>query len=291
MQIEKVLDFFNYQAIHHPLANSIGTKVNNEWKFFSTQEILNSAKELATALHQLGYQRGDTIALISYKNQPEYIIADLALQYAGMISIPLYPTISPGEYEYILAEAECKAAFIGKGDLQQKINVIRPALPQLRQLIGFDEGVGDFYWKEILKPEDTEYLDQSIGQIKNNDLVTIIYTSGTTGKPKGVMLSHFNVASCIRQVKEILPVKPGDKVLSFLPLCHIFERAATYAFIYNGLSIYQTGTDNLGGESGDLKSVSPHFFTCVPRLLEKVYEKIPHDTACQKSGPLFSAGT
>lgn len=274
MQIEKVLDFFDYQATHHPLENSIGTRVNNEWQFYSTQEIVSRAKELATGLHQSGYQRGDTIALISYKNQPEYIIADLALQYAGMISIPLYPTISPGEYEYILTEAECKAAFIGKGDLQQKISEIRSALPHLRQLIGFDEGAGDFYWKEILKPEDKEYLVQSIGQIKKEDLVTIIYTSGTTGKPKGVMLSHYNLASCIRQVKEILPVKPGDRVLSFLPLCHIFERAATYAYIYYGLSIYQTGTDNLGGESGDLKSVSPHFFTSVPRLLEKVYEKI-----------------
>ncbi len=274
MQIEKVLDFFDYQATHHPLENSIGTRVNNEWQFYSTQEIVSRAKELATGLHQTGYQRGDTIALISYKNQPEYIIADLALQYAGMISIPLYPTISPGEYEYILTEAECKAAFIGKGDLQQKISEIRSALPHLRQLIGFDEGAGDFYWKEILKPEDKEYLVQSIGQIKKEDLVTIIYTSGTTGKPKGVMLSHYNLASCIRQVKEILPVKPGDRVLSFLPLCHIFERAATYAYIYYGLSIYQTGTDNLGGESGDLKSVSPHFFTSVPRLLEKVYEKI-----------------
>lgn len=274
MQIEKVPDFFDYQATHHPLVNSIGTRVNNEWQFYSTQEIVSRAKELATGLHQSGYQRGDTIALISYKNQPEYIIADLALQYAGMISIPLYPTISPGEYEYILTEAECKAAFIGKGDLQQKISEIRSALPHLRQLIGFDEGAGDFYWKEILKPEDKEYLVQSIGQIKKEDLVTIIYTSGTTGKPKGVMLSHYNLASCIRQVKEILPVKPGDRVLSFLPLCHIFERAATYAYIYYGLSIYQTGTDNLGGESGDLKSVSPHFFTSVPRLLEKVYEKI-----------------
>jgi len=274
MQIEKVLDFFDYQANHFPLVNSIGARINNEWTFFSTHEIIKLAKELATGLHQLGYQRGDTIALISYKNQPEYIIADLALQYAGMISIPLYPTISPGEYEYILTEAECKAVFIGKGDLQQKITAIRSSVPQLRQLIGFDEGVGEVYWKEILKPADNEYLDQSISQINNHDLVTIIYTSGTTGKPKGVMLSHYNLASCIRQVKDILPVVPGDRVLSFLPLCHIFERAATYAYIYDGLSIYQTGTDNLGGESGDLKSVSPHFFTSVPRLLEKVYEKI-----------------
>lgn len=274
MQIEKVLDFFEYQATHFPLTKSIGTRVSNEWQFYSTQEIINLARQLATGLHQAGYRRGDTIALISYKNQPEYIIADLALQYAGMISIPLYPTISPGEYEYILTEAECKAAFIGKGDLQHKIEQIRSSLPMLRQLIGFDENVGDVYWKDITKTEDSEYLQKSIGQINNHDLVTIIYTSGTTGKPKGVMLSHYNLASCIRQVKELLPVVPGDRVLSFLPLCHIFERAATYAFIYNGLSIYQTGTDNLGGESGDLKSVSPHFFTTVPRLLEKVYEKI-----------------
>lgn len=217
---------------------------------------------------------GDNIAIISYKNQPEWIIADLAIQYAGMVSVPLYPTISPSEYEYILKEAECKAAFIGEGDLEQKVNDIRSHLPGFKQIIGLDEGVGTMHWKSMLRDDLATEVNDSINMVKPADLMTIIYTSGTTGKPKGVMLSHLNLASNVRQVKDLLPVEPGERAISFLPVCHIFERAATYAFIYFGLSVYQTGTDNLGGDSGDLKSVKPHFFTCVPRLLEKVYEKI-----------------
>ncbi|HNR06246.1 MAG TPA: long-chain fatty acid--CoA ligase [Saprospiraceae bacterium] len=274
MTIERVFEFFDYQLKHYPQEKSFGSRQNGEWKFYSTAQIIELARQLAQGLLDSGYEPGDNMAIISYKNQPEWIVIDLAIQYAGMVSVPLYPTISPGEYEYILTESACKAVFIGKGDLDQKIGNVRANLPALKQIIGIDEGVGEIHWKDLLRSDRTGEVDQSIARIKPSDLVTIIYTSGTTGKPKGVMLSHFNLASCIREVKDILPVSCGEKVLSFLPICHIFERAATYAFVYVGLNVYQTGTDNLGGDQGDLKSVSPHFFTCVPRLLEKVYEKI-----------------
>ena len=158
--------------------------------------------------------------------------------------------------------------------MDQKVNDISSPVPGFKQIIGLDEGVGTMHWKSMLRDDLATEVNDSINMVKPADLMTIIYTSGTTGKPKGVMLSHLNLASNVRQVKDLLPVKPGERAISFLPVCHIFERAATYAFIYFGLSVYQTGTDNLGGDSGDLKSVKPHFFTCVPRLLEKVYEKI-----------------
>lgn len=274
MTIERVFEFFDYQLKHYPQEKSFGSRQDGEWKFYSTPQIIELARQLAQGLLDSGYETGDNLAIISYKNQPEWIIIDLAIQYAGMVSVPLYPTISPGEYEYILTESACKAVFIGKGDLEQKIGNVRANLPDLKHIIGIDEGVGEFHWKTLLRNDRTGEVDQSIARIKPSDLVTIIYTSGTTGKPKGVMLSHFNLASCIREVKDILPVTCGQRVLSFLPVCHIFERAATYAFVFVGLNVYQTGTDNLGGDGGDLKSVSPHFFTCVPRLLEKVYEKI-----------------
>ncbi len=274
MAIERVFEFFDYQLKHYPQENSFGSRQDGAWKFYSTPQIIELARQLAQGLLDSGYEPGDNIAIISYKNQPEWIIIDLAIQYAGMVSVPLYPTISPGEYEYILNESACKAVFIGKGDLQQKIGNVRANLPELKQIIGIDEGVGEIYWRTLLRNDRTGEVDQSIARIKPSDLVTIIYTSGTTGKPKGVMLSHLNLASCIREVKDILPVTCGQRALSFLPVCHIFERAATYAFVFVGLNVYQTGTDNLGGDEGDLKSVSPHFFTCVPRLLEKVYEKI-----------------
>lgn len=274
MAIERVFEFIDYQLQHYPQKQAFGSRKDGQWHFYSMEEMVDQARQLAQGLMHAGFQRGDKLAIISYKNQPEWIIIDMAIQYAAMISVPLYPTISPGEYEYILQEAECKAAFIGVGDLQKKVSTVKHALPHLGQLIGIDEGVGDLYWKDLRRNDLAGELDKTIASIKPDDLVTIIYTSGTTGKPKGVMLSHLNVASCIRGVKGILPVKPGQRVLSFLPICHVFERAATYAFIYFGLSVYQTGTDNLGGDEGDLKSVGPHFFTCVPRLLEKVYEKI-----------------
>ncbi len=274
MAIQRVFEFIDFQAKHYPQDKSFGSIANGEWQFYSTAQIIDLARQLAQGLLDAGYQRGDKIAIISYKNQPEWLIVDHALQYAGMISVPLYPTISPGEYEYIMQESACKAAFIGQGDLQQKVQTARHALPHLRQLIGLDLGVGELHWKEMLRNDRVAELEASIANVIPADLMTIIYTSGTTGKPKGVMLSHLNLASCIRQVKDLLPVVPGDRALSFLPICHIFERAATYSFVFLGLSVYQTGTDNLGGDSGDLKTVSPHFFTCVPRLLEKVYEKI-----------------
>ncbi|MBK6815060.1 MAG: long-chain fatty acid--CoA ligase [Saprospiraceae bacterium] len=274
MPIERVFEFLDYQVAHYPQEKAFGSRANGQWNFYSINQIMDSAKRLAQGLMHAGYLRGDNIAIISYKNQPEWIIADLAIQYAGMVSVPLYPTISPSEYEYILKEAECKAAFIGEGDLEQKVNDIRSHLPGFKQIIGLDEGVGTMHWKSMLRDDLATEVNDSINMVKPADLMTIIYTSGTTGKPKGVMLSHLNLASNVRQVKDLLPVKPGERAISFLPVCHIFERAATYAFIYFGLSVYQTGTDNLGGDSGDLKSVKPHFFTCVPRLLEKVYEKI-----------------
>ncbi|MEP7322851.1 MAG: long-chain fatty acid--CoA ligase [Saprospiraceae bacterium] len=274
MAIERVFEFIDYQAANYPQENAFGSRINGQWRFYSTKQIFDLSHQLAQGLLGMGLQRGDNIAIISYKNLPEWIIIDLAIQYAGLVSVPLYPTISPSEYEYIMLESDCKLAFLGQGDLQQKVSDVRGNLPHLQKLIGIDEGVGELYWKDLLKDDRQQELADSILKIDSTDLVTIIYTSGTTGKPKGVMLSHLNLASCIRQVKDLLPVNPGQKALSFLPICHIFERAATYAFIYLGLSVYQTGTDNLGGETGDLKSVSPHFFTCVPRLLEKVYEKI-----------------
>ena len=274
MAIERVFEFIEHQAAHYPQEKSFGSRSNGQWNFYSTAQLMELSLQLAQGLLHLGFQRGDNIAIISYKNQPEWIIIDHAIQYAGLVSVPLYPTISPLEYEYIMQEADCKAAFIGQGDLQKKVSDVRHNLPGLKHLIGIDQGVGEIYWKDLLRDNNKEKIKESISMVKPSDLVTIIYTSGTTGKPKGVMLSHLNLASCIRQVKDLLPVTPGQKALSFLPVCHIFERAATYAFIYLGLSVYQTGTDNLGGEEGDLKSVSPHFFTCVPRLLEKVYEKI-----------------
>ncbi len=268
----RVFDLLYQQLEFFPLTKCMGSKIEDKWVFKSTAEVLNEAEQLASGLLHHGFSPGDKIALVSYKNIPEWTITDLALQMAGMISIPLYPTISPAEYAYILKESEAVACFVGPGDLKEKILQAQDAQTQLPTIFAWEKGNGA-YWKDLFQPpSDAMYSIRD--RILEEDLFTIIYTSGTTGEPKGVMLNHLNVLSSTREVQHIIPVNKGDRVLSFLPLCHIFERAASFAYLAMGLKIAYTGTDNLGGDSGDLKMVRPHFFTCVPRLLEKVYDKI-----------------
>ncbi len=211
---------------------------------------------------------------MAYVNRPEWIIAEIACQYIGAISIPLYPTISPVEYEYILEEAEVKAVFVGGQDLYEKVTKAQPNVPSLKNVYTFDKSSGRTHWESIMSDGNFEAVEASKAEVKNEDLATIIYTSGTTGNPKGVMLTHKNIMSVVIETSKALPIKLGQKALSFLPFCHIFERAVYYSYLNKGITTYCTGTDNLGGDEGDLRSVAPNFFSTVPRLLEKVYEKI-----------------
>ncbi|MEZ4987837.1 MAG: long-chain fatty acid--CoA ligase [Saprospiraceae bacterium] len=195
-------------------------------------------------------------------------------QQIGAINVPVYPTISPAEYEYIFNDAGVKLCFAGMGDLYAKVAKAQPNVPTLENIYTFDHSEGLPYWEDIFSDEGQDEVERRKQAIHSDELATIIYTSGTTGNPKGVMLSHDNIVSNVKGVRSYLPIEAGSRVLSFLPLCHIFERAASYAFVYHSVSITFTGTDNLGGEDGDLQAIKPHFFTTVPRLLEKVYEKI-----------------
>ncbi len=209
-----------------------------------------------------------------YQNRPEWVVVDLGIQQIGAISVPVYPTISAREYEYIFNEAEVKLAFVGKGDLFDKVTQAQTNVPSLQTVYTFDQIAGRPFWKDIFSSAGMDQVKYLRDGIQSHELVTIIYTSGTTGNPKGVMLTHDNVMHSVESVMDIAPLSSGDRVLSFLPICHIFERAALYFYTKAGLSVSFTGTDNLGGEQGDLQAVKPHFFTTVPRLLEKVYERI-----------------
>ena len=274
MEIRRLFDFIEYQQKHHPLDKSFGHKVEGAWKYYSTHEIIELANKASCGLLKLGVQAGDKIALITYKNRPEWTIMDIAIQQIGAVNVPVYPTISPADYEYIFNEAGVTYCFVGIGDLYDKVETARPQIDSLKEIYCFDHQEGREYWESIFTDEGMEEVRQRKAVIKNEDLATIIYTSGTTGNPKGVMLSHKNIVSNVMNVVALMPVSPGDRVLSFLPLCHIFERSASYAYMHKGVTVVFTGTDNLGGENGDLQAVKPHFFTTVPRLLEKVYEKI-----------------
>jgi long-chain acyl-CoA synthetase len=259
----------------------MAAKENGKWKEYSIREVAATINNLSAGLLKMGFGNGDgtaegrdKIAVIS-KNRPEWLMLDLAVQQIGAVLTPVYPTISEAELEFILKDASVEIIFVNDGDLAEKVNNIKPNLPRLKQIFSFDETKSIPHWKHILSMSDENSLEKikSISaKINYEDLATIIYTSGTTGKPKGVMLSHKNILSNVMDSLPCFP--PGEhlKALSFLPLNHIFERMVSYLYLFKGTSIFFAESMDTIGEN--LKEIKPHMFTTVPRLLEKVYEKI-----------------
>lgn len=271
----RLFDLLYHQLENHSLEKSLNSRDNaGNWKSYSSQEVVNAAEQAASGLLALGLKPGDNVAIVVYKNRPEWVIMDFAMQMAGVVSIPLYPTISVGEYEYILNEAEVKAAFCGGGDLYAKLSATQKNVPTLANIYTFDRQDEIPHWEAIFDSGKQAEVEKIKSEIKGEDLATIIYTSGTTGNPKGVMLTHTNIMHVVKKVAPLMVANAGDKALSFLPLCHIFERSASFAYYYKGCETYFAGTDNLSGPDGDLAAVKPVTFTTVPRLLEKIYEAI-----------------
>lgn len=271
----RLFDLLYYQLKNHPLENSLSSRdAAGNWKSYSSQEVVSAAEQAASGLLSLGLKPGDKVAMVVYKNRPEWVIMDFAMQMAGVVSIPLYPTISVGEYEYILKEAEVKAAFCGGGDLHAKLSATQQNVPTLTNIYTFDKVDGKLFWEDIFNTENQAAVEKTKSETNGEDLATIIYTSGTTGNPKGVMLTHGNIMHVVNNTSSLLTAESGENVLSFLPLCHIFERAVSMVYFYCSASVYFAGTDNLSGPNGDLADVKPVTFSTVPRLLEKIYEAI-----------------
>ena len=259
----------------HPI---VAAKENGKWKEYSLQELSETVDKLSAGLLKMGFGKGDNtpegrdkIAVIA-KNRPEWLMLDLAVQQIGAVLTPVYPTISESELEFILDDAQVKIIFVNDNKLAEKVNNIKGNLPHLKEIFSFDKTDNTKYWKEILSPDENyiRQLKEIAATIQYEDLATIIYTSGTTGKPKGVMLSHRNIVSNVMSSMPCFP--PGNRALSFLPMNHIFERMVTYLYLFKGVSIYYA--ESLDTIAENLKEVKPHMFTTVPRLLEKVYEKI-----------------
>jgi long-chain acyl-CoA synthetase len=283
MEYKRLFDCIEHQLKHFPTDAMLVAKVNGTWVKHSTQEVAKTVNSLSAGLLQLGVsghdftpEGSDKIAIIS-NNRPEWVLTDMAVQQIGAILVPLYPTTNPLEIEFIFNNAAVKYVFVSNQEMYDKINVLRSKIPSLKEIFVFDEIPGTNHWKTLLQPEDSSLLSR-VNEIKSSippsHLATIIYTSGTTGTPKGVMLSHKNIYSNVMMSKESFPFKdaPGSKILSFLPLNHIFEKACTYIYLYSGISIYYA--ENLDTIGDNLKEVKPDGFTTVPRLLEKVFEKI-----------------
>ena len=275
--ITRLFDFPYYQLEKHNLSDALVTKYNNEWVKTSTKEYLEKANALSRGLLRLGVNKNDKIAIISSTNRTEWHITDIGVLQTGVQTVPMYPTITSEDYEYILNHSESSYCFVSDQEVYDKLIAIKKNIPNLKEIFSYNTIKGCKNWQEILELGADESNQDVVEDRKNNvattDLATIIYTSGTTGKPKGVMLTHQNIVSDVLMSAPRVPLRAGStRALSFLPICHIFERMLTYLYQYYGISIYFA--ESIEKISDNLKEVHPHVMSVVPRLLEKVYDKI-----------------
>jgi len=275
--ITRLFDFPYYQKEKYTsIPDALVTKYDGKWVPTSTEEYLAKANAISRALLLLGIQKNDKIAIISTNNRTEWNIMDIGILQTGAQSIPIYPTISEEDYEYILNHSEASYCFVSDAEVLRKVNLIRNKV-QLKEVYSFNDLAGCKHWTDLLAlgEDDSNQgeVENRKNQVKPDDLATIIYTSGTTGKPKGVMLSHHNIVSNVLDSAPRIPFTAGkSRALSFLPICHIFERMILYLYQYYGVSVYFG--ESIDKVSDNIKEVQPHVITAVPRLLEKVYDRI-----------------
>ena len=273
----RLFDFIEHQRKNAPLKKAFTTKYNGIWTSISTEEFCDQAKKVSRALISLGIEAQDKIAMISSTNRTEWNIVDIGLLTIGAVNVPIYPTISSEDYEYILNHSESEYCFVSDQEVYDKVIAIKDKVKSLKKVYSFDSIKGCSNWKELIElgtsSEHDTVLEERKIAVAPEDLATIIYTSGTTGIPKGVMLSHDNVVSNVISSSKRLPLNIGQaSALSFLPICHIFERVILYIYMQNSVSVYYA--ESLEKIADNLREIKPNVMTAVPRLLEKVYDKI-----------------
>lgn len=276
MEIIRLFDILpHYLSKYPPKEDVLAGKDEGEWKKYNISEYIEIVNNLSYAFLSLGIKKGDKIATIS-NNRPEWNFVDMAILQVGAVHVPIYPTISESDYQYILEHSEVKIIFLSSEELLKKIEKVLPREITTKNIYTFKKLSCCNYFFDLVefgkKHQKENELAKTKAEISTNDLATIIYTSGTTGNPKGVMLSHFNIISNIEMVKYIPPCNYTDKALSYLPLCHIYERTLNYLFQYLGISVYYA--ENISKISENIKEIKPSIMGTVPRLLEKVYDKI-----------------
>ena len=271
---KRLFDVPYHQVKNYPSATMFATKIAGDWIGTSTQQFLDEVMLVSRGLIALNIQKGDRVS-VSANNRVEWNVFDIAVQQIGAILVPLYPTSSESDYSFIINNASVKLIVVSNKELFDKVEKIRSTTPSLSSVFTFDQVEGAINWKAIheqaAKVEESE-VTARMAEVSSADLVTIIYTSGTTGNPKGVMLSHSNLLSNVQACIAPIPAKQGSKVLSFLPVCHVYERMLHYLYMYLGCSIYFAESMETIGEN--IREVKPEVFSAVPRLIEKVFDKI-----------------
>ena len=275
--ISRLFDFAYHQLQNHPIDDALVSKKNGVWEKTSSQEYINKANAISRALLKMGVQKNDKIAIISSNNRTEWHIMDVGILQTGAQNVPIYPTISENDYEYILNHCGAQYCFVSDPVVLDKVNQIRQNVPLLKDIFSFEKIEGCKNWTGLLEigtsTDNQDVVEDRKNAVLPLDLATIIYTSGTTGRPKGVMLSHNNIVSNVLDSSDRIPFATGKtRALSFLPICHIYERMVTYIYQFTSTSIYFGESIEKVGEN--IKDAQPNVMTGVPRLIEKVYEKI-----------------
>lgn len=280
MSIKRLFDFAHNALENFPKDDFLVTKQNGEWKKTSTFQLITEGNQVSRGLLKLGIKPGDKIGLISTTNRTEWCVMDVGISQIGVVTVPVYPTISIEDYIYIFNNAEIKYCFVSDKELYDKLIEVQKSVPSLVGIFCFDDVPGAPSWKEILDLGEDDATQDEVEDLKNSvneeDLATLIYTSGTTGRPKGVMLSHRNLVSNVLASNPRIPRIKIDykdlRALSFLPICHVFERMIFYLYSYNGFSIYFAESIEKIGDN--VREVKPQYMTVVPRLVEKVFDTI-----------------
>ena len=275
IEVKRTFDILERYLQEFPRKDALGGKNTQDWYVYSTEEYVEKSHQFAMGILALGLKKGDKVATVT-TNRPEWNFADMGLAMTGVVHVPIYPTISKKEYSYILEHAEIKILLVGDRKLFEKLHPIVARLAEVPLIFSFDEIDGVRNYEEILQLGESrrEELAGQLEQIKKDidpeELATIIYTSGTTGVPKGVMLTHTNLVSNFVAHSKMHNLGKDHRVISFLPLCHVYERSVNYHFQYKGMGIYYVG--NLGQIVSAIKEIKPHMFNSVPRLLERIYD-------------------
>lgn len=275
--LQRLFDFPYYQLENYNLKDALVTKYDGVWKSTSTKEYVEQINKISRGLLRLGVKPNDKVALISTNNRTEWNIMDIGVMQLGAQDVPIYPTISEDDYAYVLNHSESVFCFVSDKEVYDKVMAIKAEVKSLKEVYTFDVIDGAKHWSEVLElgtdDSNQNEVQALMDKVSENDLATLIYTSGTTGRPKGVMLSHKNIASNAIHSSTRLPLDKGSaKALSFLPVCHVYERMLQYMYQYGGVSVYFA--ESIETISDNLKEVKPEVMSAVPRLLEKVYDKI-----------------